>query len=375
MESKYIKRAENCIQNEQQAVQDLAGKLRQDDMDGVIFFCSADYDLTKLEDALNENFACPVVGCTTAGEIASTYQKGGIVGVSFSSEVFRFHSVAIDPFKELNLCEAKKIVSRMQGKLSFADKLDPQKMFGLLLIDGLSMKEELTTATLHNALDGVALIGGSAGDSLTFTETKVFVDGKFHSNAAAFTLIESLLPFKTFKFQHCEPSDKDMVITESDPSKRIVYEIDGGPAALELAEIIGIKKEELTMEVYSTHPVMLQIGKEWYIRSIQRCNEDDSLTFACAIDSGIPLTVGEAKGLASTLNGQVDQLLDEFKTIEATLGFDCIHRRLEIMETGLQEKVEGLLGKINFVGFSTYGEQFNSIHVNQTLTGIVIGSK
>jgi hypothetical protein len=27
----------------------------------------------------------------------------------------------------------------------------------------------------------------------------------------------------------------------------------------------------------------------------------------------------------------------------------------------------------NAVGFSTYGEQFNGIHVNQTLTGVAIG--
>ena len=35
--------------------------------------------------------------------------------------------------------------------------------------------------------------------------------------------------------------------------------------------------------------------------------------------------------------------------------------------------VEQLLKDLPFVGFSTYGEQFNGIHVNQTLTGVAIG--
>jgi hypothetical protein len=31
-----------------------------------------------------------------------------------------------------------------------------------------------------------------------------------------------------------------------------------------------------------------------------------------------------------------------------------------------------ILSRHNVVGFSTYGEQFNSMHVSQTLTGVAI---
>ena len=55
------------------------------------------------------------------------------------------------------------------------------------------------------------------------------------------------------------------------------------------------------------------------------------------------------------------------------IGCDCILRKLEIIETGIQKDVEQLLRDIDFVGFSTYGEQFNAIHVNQTFSGVVIG--
>ncbi|SLM27988.1 conserved hypothetical protein [Desulfamplus magnetovallimortis] len=373
MNSQYIKRAENCLNDEMEAVKELADQLYQEDLAGVIFFCSIGYDLGKIKDAVAKYFDCPVTGCTTAGEIGTRYQKNGIVGISFSSRKFAFHCAGIDDLNNFNLNEAKDLIEDMKKNLKFSSVLDPAKIFTILLIDGLSVKEEEITSSLYRALEGISLIGGSAADNLTFTRTFVFAENEFRTGVASFVLIESKMSFKAYKMQHYQPSDKDMVITEADAAKRIVTEINGGPAAEELAEIIGIPKDELTLEVYSTHPVMLQIGDEWYVRSIQYVNEDDSLTFACAIDSGIPLTVGEGTGLLPSLKKQIDQIRSDFSHIEATIGFDCIHRRLEIFAKGLVDEVENELGKIKFIGFSTYGEQFNSIHVNQTLTCVVIG--
>ena len=375
MTKKYVLRTEFSGLDEGKAAQHLKNTISQDNMAGIIFFCSDKYDLEKLADEINSNFRCPVMGCTTAGEIGSAYLNDGIVAASFSAEVFCLHIKTLFDLDSLDAARGREIVQDMRQTLVFNDDFGVGKMFGFLLIDGLSMMEEHTTANLHNALSGVEIIGGSAGDSLTFSKTSVFSDGKFRTGTAAFCIIESKLPFRIFKNQHYTPSDKEMVITEANPAKRVVYEIDGGPAATELANIIGIPKEELTMEVYSTHPVMLQIGDEWFVRSIQQYHEDDSLSFACAIDSGLPLTVGECEDLIKSLTAQVDTLKTEFPSIEITLGCDCIHRRLEIFETGLKDEVETLLSPLNFLGFSTYGEQFNSVHVNQTLTGVVIGGE
>ncbi len=371
----YVKRAQVTESDERAAVEQVAEAIAQPDMAGVIFFCSADYDLEKLSDALASRFDVPTIGCTTAGEIGWTYQRGGIVAGSFSADVFNFCVGPISDVRGFDSSGARDLMSRVKADLRFSEKLDPERMFAFLLVDGLSMMEEKTTAALYRALEGVPLIGGSAGDSETFTETCVFVDGKFRSNAAAVALIETKLPFRVFKSQHYEPSSLEMVTTAADPAKRMVKEIDGGPAAVELARIIGIPKEDLTKGIYSTHPVMLQVGKDWYVRSIQRYHDDDSLSFACAIDTGLPLTVGQSAGLVKSLRAMVDSLEEEFSSIELTLGCDCIHRRWEIMETDLKDEVEEVLSQINFMGFSTYGEQFNGVHVNQTLTGVVVGRK
>jgi hypothetical protein len=375
MEKQYVLRTEITGLNEKESVQQLKETLEHENMGGLIFFCSDNYDLEQLSSEINKAFDCPMMGCTTAGEIGSTYQEGGLVAASFSSDAFTFHIKTISDLENFGGLRAREIAQQLKEELNFNNSLDKDKMFGFLLIDGLSMMEELTTANLYNELGGVQIVGGSAGDSLKFKKTSVFSDKKFSTGTAAFCLIETKLDFTVFKTQHYTPSDIDMVITKADPKKRIVYEIDGGPAATELAEIVGVKKEELTMEVYSTHPVMLQIGNDWYVRSIQNYHDDDSLSFACAIDAGLPLTVGECQDLIKSLDQQTNELKEQFQDIEITLGCDCIHRRLEIVETGLKDEVESLLQPLNFLGFSTYGEQYDSVHVNQTLTGVVIGTK
>ena len=56
----------------------------------------------------------------------------------------------------------------------------------------------------------------------------------------------------------------------------------------------------------------------------------------------------------------------------AILACDCILRRIEALENQRFGTVSALLKRHGVVGFSTYGEQLNSMHVNQTMTGVAI---
>ena len=55
---------------------------------------------------------------------------------------------------------------------------------------------------------------------------------------------------------------------------------------------------------------------------------------------------------------------------EAILACDCVLRRMEAEEKQLTGRVSALLRAHRVVGFSTYGEQLNAMHVNQTMTGV-----
>ena len=70
-------------------------------------------------------------------------------------------------------CLVESLLARLE---TLHGVVDPEKYFVLLLIDGLSMREEQVTRALQHSLETIPLIGGSAGDGLKFSRTHVYHD-------------------------------------------------------------------------------------------------------------------------------------------------------------------------------------------------------
>ena len=210
---------------------------------------------------------------------------------------------------------------------------------------------------------------------------KLWPDGCFAIRDAAGTLHQNdparcalpRRPFSTFKLQHFVPTRRRLVITDADPDRRIVRTIDGYPAATAYAELVGLPVEALAAGVFSTHPVMVRLGDEYYVRSIQKVNADGSLTFYCAIEEGLVLTIGEGVDALRTLTDAFVAIEDAVKRPQLVIACDCILRRLELEHDGLADEVGRFLAQHRVVGFCTYGEQYYAMHVNQTLVGVAIG--
>jgi hypothetical protein len=162
-----------------------------------------------------------------------------------------------------------------------------------------------------------------------------------------------------------------MVVTAADPDRRVVTEINGESAAQEYSRLIGRSVGELTAEVFAQHPMMLKVNGDYYVRSIQKMNADGSFTFFCAIEAGIVLHLGRGLDVLETL----ELALAAQPQPELILGCDCILRRIEFEQRGLEERVGELFVRNRVFGFSTYGEQYGGIHVNQTFTGVSIGGQ
>jgi hypothetical protein len=61
--------------------------------------------------------------------------------------------------------------------------------------------------------------------------------------------------------------------------------------------------------------------------------------------------------------------------IDLVVGFDCILRRLDAETRQIRHQISELYREYSVAGFQTYGEQFNAMHLNQTLTGIAFGQR
>ncbi|MEA9389877.1 FIST N-terminal domain-containing protein [Acerihabitans sp. TG2] len=356
--------------NPVQAVAEFASQIGHEGIDTVIFFCSPDYDLDVLGRELKNAFSCPCIGCTSSGQIGTEgFQHSGLLGLGLG-ENFRTRAFMIHP-----LLNHTAVVADIAEAIRHDSEVRPNlQRFGLLLVDGLSMAEERLVANLYQQIGNVPIIGGSAGDDLRFEKTYVYDgNGQFISDAAIFAVVETHSPITTFKVQHFEAGGVELVITEADPEKRLILEINGEPAAQVYAQALGLTVDELTPTVFSRNPLVLSFGDEPYVRSILKWNEDFSLTCYCAIEEGLIVAIGKAKDPVRTLEQAFAKVHETIPEPAVIIGCDCILRRIQFEQEGLEQQIGGIMKHNRVVGFSTYGEQYNGLHVNQTFTGVAIG--
>ncbi|MDT4288208.1 nitric oxide-sensing protein NosP [Methylomonas sp. MO1] len=372
-----IRIAHSCLSDPQRAVEELALGLLHSDTTLVIFFCSNSYDRTVLASEIRRRFqGMHVVGCTTAGEIGDAgLSQQSLVGVGFSAPDFIATSGLIPNLQQFQIAEGHALANELlYGLQDRVTHLNAENCFGFLLIDGLSVREEQVTHAIQDALGNIAMIGGSAADDLLFHKTYVYCDGDFHADSALLLLVHTSLPFKIFKAQHFVPTAERLVVTHADARRRIVHEINGLPAAPEYARLIGVMVEELSPEHFAAAPVVVAIDGNYYVRAIRSANEDQSLTFYCAIEEGLVLRVARGVDPIESLQQAFAEVRAQIGQPQVTLACDCILRKLELVQRGLTAQAEQILSDNKVIGFNTYGEQFRGVHVNQTFAAVAIGA-
>ena len=359
------------------AMDEIMSQIGGEPLAGVLIFCSHRYDRGALARAININSeGVPVIGCTSSGELTEVgYDQHSLSFVGFPSAGFHFVSHCFDDVEDFDPVSARETIRALAA---VADR-DSRKLgeninhVALFLVDGLSHREELLTMTIQDALGDIPLIGGSSGDGLAFRETAIFEGGRFHKRAAVVAILSSARPMHVFKSQHYRPGASKMVITGAIPQDRIVTEINAEPAASEYLRLAGHAGEALGVEFYAAHPPMVRAGGEYHVRSIQSANPDGSLSFYCAIDEGIVLTIGEPLDRISCMEKLFNEISHQIGSVDRIIAFDCVLNRIDAEQRQISRDVSRLYSEHRVVGFNTYGEQYHALHVNQTFSGLAIG--
>ncbi len=358
-------------------VAELKSGLGDEDYQHIIVFFSVDHDAERLAAALAFAFpGTPISGCTTAGEIApGGMMQGGVVLVAFPRTGFQVHYGLVENALEFGVERATEVARRLKSQLRTPpDGSRRQRVFALMMVDGLSNAEETLVAAVHWSIDDIQLIGGSAGDGLAFKGTSLLYDGRVVTEAAVLLMIETDFPFRVFKTQNFEPTPVKLVVTAADVENRIVKELNAEPAAREYAAAIGLQPDDLGPFSFASYPLVVKVGADYFCRSIRNMNSDGSLSFFCAIDEGIVFTVARPQDMLQSTAAALEEADHALGGIDFVIGFDCILRRLDAENRQIRHQVDQLYQKHRVVGFHTYGEQFNAMHLNQTLTGIAFGA-
>lgn len=360
-----------------EAVGEAIGVLGDEPLAGAIIFCSHRYDRDRLARAINRHSeGITVIGCTSSGELTEDgYDHDSLTVIGFPADGFRMASHCFDDIDRFEPASAREIVRTLAAEAERDSRTlgETVNHVALFLVDGLSHREELLTMTIQDALGDIPLIGGSSGDDLAFRQTAIFEGGRFHPRAAVVAILSSTRPMHVFKAQHYRPGEHKMVITGAIPHERIVMEINAEPAAAEYLRLAGHAGEALGTEFFAAHPPMVRAGGEYHVRSIQSANPDGSLTFYCAIDEGIVLTIGEPVDRIAGMESLFNDIHTGIGEVDRIIAFDCVLNRIDAEQRQISRDVSALYARNRVIGFNTYGEQYHALHVNQTFSGLAIG--
>jgi hypothetical protein len=359
--------------------------LLHDDAKLLVVFCSDSYDLEALLGAINERSGgVPLVGCSTAGEIATGGPADASVvvtalgGPGFSIATHAARGVA---------GRLRDAGAEAAGCLENVEEREHQVL--LLLTDGLAGDQQEIVRGAHGVLGAaVPLVGGCAGDDLKMTKTFQFHDGEVLSDAVVAAGIASDAPLGIGVRHGWRKVGEPMLVTDS--AENSVRTLDDQPALDVYLDRLGVpadaRSDESAFTGFAlTHPLgMSRRTGEEQIRFIGGADfAERSLSTIAAVPQGALVWLMEGDD-QSVLVATDEACADAVATLDGRpalgmLAFDCIARRGVLGDEGIKTEVSRVAeqaGGAPVAGFYTYGEiartsGINGFH-NQTLVVLAV---
>lgn len=374
---KSIRSSSSSKITEEDAVKDIKNQLNINDIKLVIFFASSNYNQQKISLLMEEEFkGCIVIGCSTAGELASGEMlDNSIVAMAINSNIISDIKVELVENIKKNLNLELAFTSFEEYYKESLYNMSSEKFVGITLIDGLSMKEEKIMDLIGDRTN-VFFVGGSAADNNEFVETYVSVNGYTSTDSVALILIRISddAEFSVIKTQSFESLDYSFVANKVDEEKRQVIEFNNRPAALEYADAVKADNIEEISKYFMSNPLGLMIeDNDFFIRSPQRVI-GTSMMFYCNILEGMEVKLLKATNIIDDTRRTIENKASELGKIDGIINFQCIHRTLELKKKNLSDEYAKIFKDIPTIGFSAYGEQYIG-HINDTSTMLIFNLK
>jgi len=326
----------------------------------------------------------PLIGCTTAGEIATDGPSdASVVVTALGGSGFSVTT---------NVARGASADLRQAGATAAAcAEIEPasEHQVLLLLSDGLGGDQQEVVRGAYSVVGGsVPLVGGCAGDDLAMKKTFQFFDGKVLEDSVVAAAINSDAPLGIGIQHGWTRVGAPFLVTASSGTR--VLALDDRPALDAYLERLDAPDDARTdpaafTRFALTHPFGLSRRSGEEVRFIAEANfEDRSIGCIAEVPQG---------GLAWIMEGDATSVLDA--TISACtqaveglsgrtplgfLAFDCIARRGVLGDEGIQEEVariKSYSGGAPVAGFYTYGEIARTHGVsgfhNQTLVVLAFG--
>ncbi|GIF44110.1 FIST signal transduction protein [Actinoplanes xinjiangensis] len=334
----------------------------------VFVFCSVGYHVPELFDGIRARAGADtvIVGCSTSGQLG-----GGAVSRD---------GVSVTAWGGAGFAVRTHVSRNVSGRLrdagveaaSCLGAVDQPHRALLMLCDGLTGNQhEIVRGAFSVAGAAVPLVGGCAGDHLTYVRTYQFHGGRdgveILSDAVVGVAVGSDAPLGVGIAHGWRKQGDAMIVTSSREGR--VYELDGEPALDVFLRRLGVDEsilddDEAFRHAAFLHPLGLSRRSGEDIRVIHDGDRDDRSVFCLAdVPQGALVWLmesdpGSLTDAAGQSGAQALQTLDGGPALGA-LVFDCAARRVAIGEDGVGSENDGIakaMPDVPFGGFYTTGE-------------------
>jgi hypothetical protein len=339
--------------------------LIHDDPKLLIVFCSQAQDLRQLLRQIRERAGdVPLIGCTTAGEIATAGPSDGSVVVAVLGGSGFAVRTAVASEASANLREVGARVAR-----SLTDRTDLPHKVVLLLSDGLAGDQQEVVRGAHGVLGAaVPLVGGCAGDDLKMRRTFQLCNDRVLSDSVVAAGIASNAPLGIGVRHGWRRVGEPMLVTSSTGNR--VYTLDDRPALDAYLMHLGVSEpahpdQEGLARLALTHPLGLsRLDGEDTARFIGGGNfAERSLSCIAEVPQGALVWVmeGHARSVLEATDAACGDSLAALgeRPPLGMIAFDCIARRAVLGESGIRSEISRLAVMASgapVAGFYTYGE-------------------
>jgi hypothetical protein len=350
----------------------------------LLVFCSDSYDVPALLAAINEvSGGAPLIGCSTAGEIATD-------GPAESSVVV---TAIGGPGFSVGTSVGRQASTRLRDAGAEAaaalDAVDagPHRVL-LLLTDGLAGDQQEIVRGAYSVVGaGVPLVGGCAGDDLKMSETLQLHGTEVLRDAVVAAAICSDAPLGIGVRHGWRRVGEPMLVTKSQDNR--VFMLDDRPALDVYLERLGAPTEARSdpaafTRFAMTHPLGLSARTgEPHVRFVGEANFTDR-SLGCIAEVPQSAIVWFMEGDEGSVLDATDSACEEAlaalggRPPLGTLAFDCIARRGILGDAGIEREIDRVstLTDAPVAGFYTYGEiarthGISGFH-NQTLVVLAV---
>jgi hypothetical protein len=331
----------------------------------LVVFCSRAHDLPSVLRQINDRSGgVPLIGCSTAGEIATSGPgKGTVIVTAFGGDGFSIEtSVATGAAGDPRAAGARaaSCLAKIEDR--------PHRVL-LLLTDGLAGDQQEILRGVYGVVGaGVPLVGGCAGDDQKMAQTFQLHGDQVLTDAVVAAGIGSDAPLGIGVRHGWRKIGEPMLVTSSDGSR--VHTLDGKPALDMYLERLGANapahpNQEEIARVALVHPLgLIRRAGEEQIRFISGGDVVER-TLSCM--AGVP-----QGGLVWIMEGNTESVLDATDAACADsllalegcqplgmLAFDCVARRGVLGRHGVQVEIDRISASAAgapVAGLYTYGE-------------------